>query len=222
MATIRTTLTGWAAAVLVLLAAAAIAAESPAARRPPAAGPLKVHPQNPRYFTDGSGKAVLLTGSHTWPSLVDMGAADPPAPFDFAAYLDFLEKFGHNFGRLWIWEPVTWNTKANKRDAVHNAVPQPYARRMNLAAMTPQDKLASTGYCLANPAKEGAEYLVYFPDGGRVTVDLSAAEGRLAVEWCEPKTGNVAAAAAVAGGAPREFSAPFSGDAVLHLVATRE
>ena len=50
-----------------------------------ASGPLRVHPTNPRYFTDGtrntdgSLKAVYLTGSHTWNSLVDMDKADPPA-----------------------------------------------------------------------------------------------------------------------------------------------
>lgn len=480
MDTIRTTLTVWVAAVFVLLAVGAIAAESPAVARAPAAGPLKVHPQNPRYFADPSGKAVLLAGSHTWPSLVDMGVADPPAPFDFAAYLDFLEKFGHNFVRLWTWEtttsglhvtasreqkiqyaapmpyartgpgnaldgkpkydlskfypeyferlrsrvaaardrgiyvsimlfegygvqfyknawqghpfngannvngieadssgdgmgvevhelgnqrvtavqeaylrkvidtvndldnvlyeisnenhppstawqyhiirfiheyekgkprqhpvgmtfqykggsnqtlfdsPAEWVSPNDKADGGYNYKTNPppadgrkvvlsdtdhlwgiggdvawawksflrghnpifmdpydgrvlgpkaddkwepvrramghvlrYARRMNLAAMTPQEKLASSGYCLANPAKERAEYLVYLPDGGTVTVDLSAAGGMLAVEWCDPKTGNVIAAA-VAGGAPREFSAPFPGDAVLYLVASRE
>ena len=67
----------------------------------PAAGPLRVHPQNPRYFTDGaknadgSLKAVYLTGSHTWNNLVDMDKADPPAPFDFPAYLDFLQRDGN-------------------------------------------------------------------------------------------------------------------------------
>jgi len=110
------------------------------------------------------------------------------------------------------WDPVRLNLGYVLR----------YARRMNLAAMTPQEKLASTGYCLANPAKEKAEYLVYLPGGGRVTVDLSAAGGMLAVEWCDPKTGNTVAAAAVAGGATREFSAPFPGDAVLYLAASRE
>ncbi len=60
----------------------------------PAAGPLRVHPSNPRYFTDGtknadgSLKAVYLTGSHTWNNLIDMDKADPPAPFDFGAYLN--------------------------------------------------------------------------------------------------------------------------------------
>ena len=45
-------------------------------------GPLRVHPENPRYFADSSSKAVLLTGSHTWPNLVDMGPSDPPPAFE--------------------------------------------------------------------------------------------------------------------------------------------
>jgi len=111
--------------------ATAAAERSTGAGRPrptPAAGPLRVLPENPRYFTDGSGKAVYLTGSHTWNNLVDMGPADPPPAFDFAAYLDFLGRHNHNFMRLWTWEPVTWNTKRNRRDGIHTCAPQPYAR----------------------------------------------------------------------------------------------
>jgi len=78
MDTIRKMLTCWVATAALLLVAAANAAEAPAVALAPAAGPLKVHPQNPRYFTDGSGKAVLLAGSHTWPTIVDMGETDPP------------------------------------------------------------------------------------------------------------------------------------------------
>lgn len=48
-----------------------------------------------------------------------------------------------------------------------------YASRMNLAAMPPHGELASTGDCLANPVAQGAEYLVYLPSGGSVTVNLS-------------------------------------------------
>ncbi len=59
-----------------------------------------------------------------------------------------------------------------------------YADRMGLAATAPSTSLASTQYCLANPGKE---YLVYLPDGGDVTVDLSAAAGRLNVEWFNPR-----------------------------------
>jgi Putative collagen-binding domain of a collagenase len=79
------------------------------ARFAPATGPLRVHPTNPRYFTDGSGKAIYLTGSHTWTSLVNRGLTDPPAELDYSAYLDFLERYNHNFIRLWthelFWEP---------------------------------------------------------------------------------------------------------------------
>ena len=34
-----------------------------------ATGPLRVNPANRRYFTDGSGKAIYLAGSHTWANL---------------------------------------------------------------------------------------------------------------------------------------------------------
>ncbi len=70
-----------------------------------AAGPLRVHPDNPRYFTDGSGKAVYLTGSHTWKNFAtDGGTTDPPVPFDYDKYLDFLAAYNHNFFRGWVWE----------------------------------------------------------------------------------------------------------------------
>jgi len=437
----------------------------------PASGPLRVSPENPRYFCDPNGREVLLVGSHTWNSLVDMGRSDPPEAFDFDAYLDFLERYGHNFIRLWAWDSTTWDTRANGRlgkDFVHRAAPLPWARsgpgkaidgkpkfdlkqfdpayferlrarvsaagrrgvyvsvmlfegwglmhgnrrhgtvqewawrshpfhpennsngidaggkvhsrsnpavnaiqaayirkvvdtlndldnvlyevineggerewdwwvvetlrehqrtkpqqhpigitghgaerlasmlaspadwispgrndgfgddppawdgkkvslldtdhvwgvggngawvwkslvrghnplfmdpydgavlgkrfdpqwepirrnlgyarryaeRMNLAAMTPRSDLASTKYCLANPAKQKAEYLVYLPAGGSVKVDLSGTEGRLAVEWFDPSTGKTRHGESVAGGASRSFTAPFSGDSVLYL-----
>jgi hypothetical protein len=90
-----------------------------------------VHPANPRYFTDRSGRAIYLTGCHTWNNLVDMGRDDPPEPFDFAAYLDFLERNGHNFIRLWAWDSTTWDTRANGtlgKDFVHRVAPLPWAR----------------------------------------------------------------------------------------------
>jgi len=39
----------------------------------PTAGPLRLHPANPRYFADRHGRAVYLTGSHTWDTLQDLG-----------------------------------------------------------------------------------------------------------------------------------------------------
>ncbi len=67
----------------------------------PATGPLRVHPSNPRYFTDGSGKAIYLTGSHNWWNLADGGDTNPPPAFDYTAYLDFLQTRNHNFIRMW-------------------------------------------------------------------------------------------------------------------------
>jgi hypothetical protein len=89
---------------------------------------------------------------------------------------------------------------------------------MDLASMVPSNDLASTGYCLANPE---VEYLVYLPDGGKVTVDLSAASGTLAVEWFNPSTGEATSGETAAGGESREFTAPFSGDAVLYMASDR-
>jgi len=83
----------------------------PGAAAKNASGPLRVHPTNSRYFTDGSGKAIYLTGSHTWNNLVDFGTDNPPKPFDFDAYLDFLERHHHNFFRLWRWEGVAFDTR---------------------------------------------------------------------------------------------------------------
>ena len=83
--------------------------------------------------------------------------------------------------------------------------------------MTPQGKLASTGCCLARPAKRDAEFLVYLPKGGSVTVDLSAAAGELAVEWFDAAKGKATRAKAVRGGAKRTFKPPFAGEAVLYL-----
>lgn len=121
---------GHAAAVAAALPSVA-AAQGPQKPPSPASGPLRAHPRNPRYFSDASGKALLLTGAHTWNNLVDMGRGDPPEAFDFAAYLDFLQRYGHNFIRLWTWDSTTWNTKANRnlgKSFVHQAAPHPWRR----------------------------------------------------------------------------------------------
>ncbi|MEW6235853.1 MAG: DUF6298 domain-containing protein [Candidatus Omnitrophota bacterium] len=92
-----------------------------------ASGPLRVCESNPRYFC-GGGKAILLTGSHVWNNFVDMGESDPPAPFDYAAYLDWMKKLNHNFIRLWTWELASWNTTANQENKRLFSAPQPWLR----------------------------------------------------------------------------------------------
>jgi hypothetical protein len=109
-----------------------IASQSPGQRKP-ASGPLRAVPGNPRWFADPSGKAVVLTGSHTWQSLQDNGllmkngGGNPPPVFDFSAYLGFLERHNHNFFRLWRWETTKW-TDSYTGNMVKYCRPHPWAR----------------------------------------------------------------------------------------------
>jgi hypothetical protein len=91
-----------------------------------------------------------------------------------------------------------------------------YAERMDLATALPHGELCSTGYCLATP---GEAYLIYAPAPGEITVDLSAAEGTLDVEWLDPETGNVQAGEAMSGGGVARLETPFAGDAVAFITS---
>ncbi|HEV3120475.1 MAG TPA: hypothetical protein VGY53_01165 [Isosphaeraceae bacterium] len=100
--------------------------------RDPATGPLRPLESNPRYFTDGSGKAVFLTGSHNWHNFQDNGhrlpkEEDPPPAFDFDAYLTLLEKHHHNFFRLWRWEAPKW-TDTQPSGVTKFCQPHPWKR----------------------------------------------------------------------------------------------
>lgn len=80
----------------------------------PAKGPLRLLESNPRYFTDGTGKAIYLTGLHIWNNLQDW---NHEPSLEYTAYLRLLESYNHNFFRMWTWE--------------HAAVPQPQGKWPN-------------------------------------------------------------------------------------------
>ncbi len=73
----------------------------------PISGRLRKFPANPRYFTDDSGKAIFLTGCHTWANFQDTGLA-PVARLDYPAYIDMMVKHNQNFMRFWHWEQAAW------------------------------------------------------------------------------------------------------------------
>jgi len=77
-----------------------------------ATGPLRVNPANSRYFTDVSGKAIYLTGAHTWSNLLDRGTLNPPGvTFDYSTYINWMVSHNFNFMRLWTAElPYVGNT----------------------------------------------------------------------------------------------------------------
>ena len=83
--------------------------------------------------------------------------------------------------------------------------------------MTPRGELSSTVFCLARTEGDRHAYLAYSPDGGPVTLDLTASRGSLKVEWFDPKRGVRLPAAAVSQRSKRTFSPPFDGDAVLYV-----
>lgn len=96
-----------------------------------ATGPLRVHPQNSRYFADSSGRAIYLTGAHTWSNLQDQGDQDPPPAFDFDQYLEFLQQHHHNFIRMWAWEQARWAPWSDGKGADPTdwfIAPNPYNR----------------------------------------------------------------------------------------------
>jgi hypothetical protein len=81
--------------------------------------------------------------------------------------------------------------------------------------MNPCPSLVNTpNLCLANPGKE---YIVYAPSGGAITIDLSGAFGKLAVEWLNPRTGVYQRQTTVQAGDKRILTAPDENDWVLHL-----
>lgn len=92
---------------------------------PLAVGPLRVDAKNHRYFSDGS-KVVFLTGSHTWQTFKDRSLTDPPTPFDYSGFLDFLVARNHNFFRLWTWEqPKSWNNNTDNLARFFSPFPWP-------------------------------------------------------------------------------------------------
>ncbi len=94
----------------------------------PATGPLRVLKTNPRYFTDGSGKVVYLAGSHNWCNFAtDQGKNDPPAAFDFDAYLNFLAAHHHNFFRGWVWE-LAYSGEGSNPNGLFRWSPHPWRR----------------------------------------------------------------------------------------------
>jgi hypothetical protein len=111
----------------------------------PATGPLRVCPTNPRYFTDGSGKAILLVGSHTWGNLQDYTYDKLPSPptLDFEAYLSFLKQHNHNFFRLWAWESAC---NPNAKQGTITYGPMPYPRPGPGLALDGKPKFDLSGF----------------------------------------------------------------------------
>lgn len=89
-------------------------------------GTLRTCSENPRYFTDDTGKAIYLTGTHTWSVFQDAVTADGKvvSPFDYDAYLREMKDRGFNFLRLWNMENAIGIEKADGN--ITYTFPMPY------------------------------------------------------------------------------------------------
>jgi hypothetical protein len=70
-----------------------------------------VSPINPRYFTNATGRAVYLTGSHTWSNFQDGGITDPPKVFTWIAYLEMLQAHHLNIIKVWRFEQAKFSSE---------------------------------------------------------------------------------------------------------------
>ena len=80
--------------------------------------------------------------------------------------------------------------------------------------MTPQPKLSNTGICLA---EVGHEYVIYSPNGGVITLDLTSAKGSFVGRWLNPRTGKFSKPLEVKSGGRRAFTAPDGDDWALEV-----
>lgn len=105
-------------------------------------GPLRVLQSNPRYFTNDSGRAVYLTGSHTWGNFLDGGFLGGH-PVNWDAYLNFLQDHNQNFIRLWTPDSAADldTGQGFPREIVH---PQVYVRTGPGKALDGQPKFDLT------------------------------------------------------------------------------
>ena len=144
----RTSVATAAAALLVIGVLAGASRADPASSSRTTGKALRTSTVNGRYFTNASGRAVYLTGSHVWWNLqgertwkvsCEHGRA---APFRYADYLDRLTSLGHNFIRLWRIELTRWHECAE--DVA--VAPQPWRRTGPGLALDGQPKFDLTRY----------------------------------------------------------------------------
>lgn len=81
--------------------------------------------------------------------------------------------------------------------------------------LKPNNSLVSTGmFCSASL---GTEYVIFMPNGGNTSINLTSASGTLLVEWLNTRTGTYQGQTTVQGGASRTFTAPDTNDWILHI-----
>ena len=205
------------------------------------AGGQYQHPVGMTFQYPGGSNNALFNSPADWISPNGTGGYDtnpPVATTQKVVVLDTDHIWGIGGDYSWLWRSITrgysvlymdcwvenfytgcdsaYINGSVRRDLLRNLG---YARtlldRTNLATLTPQGSLASSGFALARTGS-GGEYVVYKPSGTTVSVNLTSTPGALVTEWLNPLTGAITTGT-VAGGGTRTITAPFSGAGVLYV-----
>jgi hypothetical protein len=188
------------------------------------------HPVGMTVADTEVNNAALFASAAQWISPGTEGGYqdDPPAAEGKKVILsDTDHLWGVGGDADWVWKsflrglnPIYMDPlfEEAKHEAVRKAMGQTWrlAAKMNLAQMTPQPDLCSTGYCLAAPGKE---YLIYQLGKGAFTVTLTA--GAYEAEWLDPQADLLWPKQRIeSSGGQETFTPPTKGQAVLHLKRT--
>ena len=145
------------------------------------AGPLRVDPTNPRYFTNDSGKAIYVAGGHTWYNIHYNSKNKRMSDSEFDTFLNWMESHGYNFTRLWTgwgnnfpkpWKKVNGKfdmTKYNQSyfDTLRRRVEKIQARGMYCSVMF-------FGSLIAMSTESGWRKMAWYPDNN-INPELSNA-----------------------------------------------
>jgi hypothetical protein len=198
----------------------------------------RVHPVGMTFQYNGGSNQTLFDSPADWISPNPEGGYrdDPPAADGRKvivndtdhlwgiggspdwAWKSFLR--GHNVLFMDPYDGVTFGAgEVSKWEPLRRAVGQTrfWAGRINLAAMTPQPELASTGYCLADLNSSRPELLVYVPEPGPVRVNLQSVDRRLRIEIFETESGRLIQPPSTVTGGWLEWAAAGPGPCLLHL-----
>jgi len=188
------------------------------------------HPVGMTFQFQGGSNQTLSDSPADWISPNPEGGYrdnPPPAQGQKVIVTDTDHLWGIGGNPAWVWKSfmrglnpifmdpydgsvLTQGFSETQAEAIRVAMGQTLelSRKINLGRLRPHPKLASSHYCLANPRAPAAEYLVYLPQGGSVTVDLQASPPTLKGLWLNPTTGTTQNLPPVKGGTSLELMAP--------------
>ncbi|WP_415381751.1 hypothetical protein [Halosimplex sp. TS25] len=110
--------------------------------------------------------------------------------------------------------PTRWGIGLDERARAQIRSVRMIEEELPFLALSPRNDLLSDrdpneAYCAADP---GSAYVVYFPEGGAVDLDLTGTDGSFEVRWLDADEAAWTDSDVVSGGGQRTLSAPASGN----------